>query len=219
MPVEVPFLADCDIEKAAQLLIDDFARVKTPIGAPPVPIERLVRYLGLSQEIDDLYSLLNLERTSNFDLLGALCLNSRRVFVHNEIDPALYPWREGRYNFTLAHEVGHWVLHRSHLPDNAAQLSFLDAIPKPAIICRNGNRGHRIEVQANKFASGVLMPRMLVFEAWQRHFNGGSNPSAAQRDASIKILAKQFQCSIQAMRIRLDTLGLLDGSVPPDLEF
>ena len=57
---------------------------------------------------------------------------------------------EGRRNFTLAHELGHYLLHRSAHPggSNAPTATWLIGIK-----CRN-----RIEAEANTFASYLLMP-------------------------------------------------------------
>ena len=41
MPVEVPFLADNEIEAAAQQLLTDYAHAKAHVSEPPVPIERI----------------------------------------------------------------------------------------------------------------------------------------------------------------------------------
>ena len=217
MPVEVPFLADSEIEAAAKRLLTDYAHAKAPVGEPPVPIERILGFLGLRQEMHDLYSLLNIERDHDSELLGAICFNSKRVLVHEAIDPEKRSWLEGRYNFTLAHEVGHWVLHRRFFPDNSEQLSFLDNAVKPAIVCRKREDKHPIEIQANKFAAGLLMPAALLAKAWKRRVEQGGNLSSALRDEAIKATAKQFQCSLEATRYRLAALDLLGAGKSSDL--
>ena len=203
MSIEVPYLSDHDIQAAAQQLLTDYAVAKSPVNAPPVPIERFVRFLGLRQEMHDLYSLLNIERESNSELLGAVCFNSKRVFVHEALDPEKRSWLEGRYNFTLAHEVGHWVLHRRYFPDHSEQGSFFDKAIKPAVICRTREDKRPIEIQANKFAAYLLMPAPLVVESWKQRVGNRRSLTPAQRGEAIRTIAKQFQCSLEATRYRL----------------
>ena len=45
-------------------------------------------------------------------LVVALWVNERRVEIDQRFDPHANPKMLGRYHFTLAHEAGHWRLHR-----------------------------------------------------------------------------------------------------------
>lgn len=70
--------------------------------------------------------------------------------------------------FTLAHEVGHWILH-VHNPD-ALQLTLLDVPrPKPFICRAQGTRKtDSFEWQANQFASAFIMPKSVLREQAQK---------------------------------------------------
>ncbi|MEO8884313.1 MAG: hypothetical protein ABI377_13020, partial [Devosia sp.] len=152
---------------------------------------------------------------------------------------------EGRYRFTLAHEGGgHWRLHRHLFGKDPAQTSLLDANAPPSVICRTSQAKARIELQADLYASCVLMPRKLVFAAWDEAF-----PDRKQRvlkpaapidhsfiefhreiyvtparvetetddqalDRFAALFATKFLVSPIAMRIRLERLGLLHRAVP-----
>jgi Zn-dependent peptidase ImmA (M78 family) len=91
-----------------------------------------------------------------------------------------------RQRFTIAHEIAHFVLHRdlvdSEIVDRQLYRSHL---------------GNKYESQANRFAAGLIMPSELVAEAFQK----------LSRDPAV--LARKFQVSTVAMRIRLESLGLL----------
>ena len=65
---------------------------------------------------------------------------------------------EGRYNFTIAHEIGHHVLHRQ---------VYLEASAENAsnILCRDTNDKPLIEQQADRFAAALLMPQQAVSDA------------------------------------------------------
>jgi len=56
----------------------------------------------------------------------------------------------GRINFTLAHELGHYLLHRLQFPDGKAC--------NQDEVARWDSPEARIEQQANEFAANLLMP-------------------------------------------------------------
>jgi len=89
-----------------------------------------------------------------------------------------------RRQFTLAHEIAHFVLHRhlieSGLTDNKL---YRSGLPEPE------------EVQANRLAAEILMPAKLIRDY---HEDG----------LTTRHLAEIFSVSEAAMRIRLDALGL-----------
>lgn len=217
MSVQVPFKSDDDIEDEARHLLATYSQSKGPIETPPVPIEGLIRYLGLRYDVLDLYGHLGIRRDEESDLLGALFIETRWICVHDGLDPDVHPWLEGRFNFTLGHEVGHWVLHRSYISGAPGQLSLLDEQPKPSMICRRSASTDRIEVQSNKFARSLLLPRSLVTKAWRVRIGIGQVPRPEQINHAVRAVAKEFQMSIVATRYRVEALGLLDGHRRPDL--
>jgi Zn-dependent peptidase ImmA (M78 family) len=172
------------------------------------------------------------------DILGAIFFDDRRIVIDESLDPEQRPGIEGRYRFTLAHEGGgHWGLHRAIFAKDPAQGSLFND-SAPSFICRSSQAKERVEWQADFYASCLLMPRHLVMEAWKTHygshrpfvfdwerssyFNPGmtidgvvvSNDNAhilADFDFDIvtQPFARKFKVSVQAMRIRLEKLGLL----------
>ena len=101
-----------------------------------------------------------------------------------------------RQRFTMAHELGHYVLHRNkgiHIDKksfsrNALSQSGLDLI----------------EVQANQFAAELLMPRELI----EKDLIGKEDLIDLEEDIICK-LAKRLKVSTAAMSIRLQSLGYL----------
>jgi Zn-dependent peptidase ImmA (M78 family) len=101
-----------------------------------------------------------------------------------------------RQRFTLAHEIGHLVLHADH-----GDRLWLDK----AYYFRDGNSSsgeQAEEVQANQFAAGLLMPEDLV------KAEIADNPLISQVD--VVKLAMKFEVSERAMTFRLISLGLLE---------
>ena len=127
-----------------------------------------VVYLGLSLDFDDLGFRLGIP---NADVLGALWVDRREVFIDQSLDPYEHPDMEGRYNFSVGHETGHWCLHRPYIANAAAQSAmFNDSETEPTVICRTSQAKERIEWQADYFSSCFLMPRQNVLEAWSDRF-------------------------------------------------
>ena len=104
------------------------------------------------------------------DILGAIFFERNRIVIDESLDPDANPAQEGRYRYTAAHEVGHWRLHRGLFGRDLSQTSLLDGNPQPSVICRSSQAKARIELQADLYASCVLMPRKLVFAAWDETF-------------------------------------------------
>lgn len=227
---EVPYLSDDRIEREAAHLLSAFGRDRRWVAEPPVPIDDLLElHLKIELQIRDLQAELGVP-----DVHGAIWVGERRIAVDRHLDPDLYPALRGRYHFTLAHEVGHWHLHRRFF---AAGRSG-----GPDFVGRTPFRS-RIEYQADRFAAFLLMPRRLVRRAWERVH--GLEPIAftdlgRQRESLLvaelrrrgggrvgprdevslvfehlsRPLAGEFRVSPAAMRYRLETCGLLVRPAP-----
>lgn len=101
--------------------------------------------------------------------------------------------RATRQRFTIAHELGHYILHRSLIGDGVDDDRAYRSTNKGKY--HNTNIGPRQETEANKFAADVLMPWALV----KRHREAYAGPT----DQLVTELASRFQVSRQAMEIRL----------------
>ena len=105
------------------------------------------------------------------DILGAIFFDDRRIVIDESLDPEENPSKEGRYRFTLAHEGGgHWRLHRHLFAKDPAQASMFGRPAIPSVICRSSQAKKREEWQADFYSSCLLMPRKLVFAAWDAVF-------------------------------------------------
>lgn len=241
MALRVPYMPDDVIERDAEVLLGEFAHAKGIEVRPPILIEDIVeKHLKLRVEFDDLHDVLGVPR-SGFGLepniFGAIWLESGRIVIDESLDPEERPEREGRYRFTLAHEGGgHWRLHRPLVRPTEGPGSLLIDRVRPTVVCRTSQAEGRVEWQADFYASCLLMPRKMVFAAWDEAF-----PDRKQRvlqpetpidhpfveiardfdeseDQALECFAKPFaECFLVspiAMRIRLERLGLLHRVVP-----
>ena len=226
MALRVPYIADESIERNVEVLLAQFAQSKgLPLRAP-IPIEDIVeKHLKLTLGFGDLHSLLGVpRRRGNLvgvrlgrpDIFGAIWLETGEIVIDASLCPEERPSIEGRYRFTLAHECGHWRLHRPLVQAHSRQC--LSGDTQRLVVCRSSQAKERVELQADLYASCLLMPRKLVMQAWRNEF-GNDNPRVLHRnggeialcdiDLFLRPLAKQFLVSPVAMRIRLEKLGLL----------
>jgi hypothetical protein len=211
----------------------------TEIKAPIPIEDIVEKHLKLQVEFDDLHRLFGLRRGAEPEIFGAIWLETGEVIIDESLDPEEDPSKEGRYRFTLAHEGGgHWRLHRPFALASGTEGSFVGHKRQPNIICRPRQSKERVEWQADFYASCLLMPRKLIMQAWQDHF-GNLRPfvsdweracwlspglqvageSVTERNAHLladtdfrniaKQFAHRFEVSVQAMRIRLEKIGLL----------
>jgi len=208
------------------LLLDEYAQTCNWQVSAPVPVEEILElHLKLAFAIEDLRALLHVD-----DVLGAIWFNEKEVRVDVRLDPSANPMLLGRYRFTLAHEAGHWRLHRQYYQEDPDQGKLFDGRGQLAFICRSSMKPPT-EWQADSFAGCMLMPRDVVRSVWQ-DWRGNLDPVALQQLPAVTInadskenenatlerfcrpLAGQFEVSAEAMRIRLEKLGFLLREVP-----
>jgi Zn-dependent peptidase ImmA (M78 family) len=163
----VKFLPAQQIERDALGLLEAyFHDLGQPIQIPIPADEILETHLGLSLDFDDLQTVLGVP-----DVLGALWADRREVFIDQSLEPESHPEMEGRYNFSVAHEAGHWQLHRKYLLGASTPPVMFRQDPMARLmICRSLEVKARIELQADLFAASLLMPRELVLHAWETKF-------------------------------------------------
>jgi len=143
----------------------------------PVDVEGLPAKLGIVYEKD----LLDPNLSGMLERIG----DTFRITVEDSDSIT-------RRRFTLAHELGHYMLHRDligeGLDDNRAYRSEKGSRFYNKLIRR------REETEANRFAANLLMPRDSVRREWH---NRNKDPNA------IPEMAELFGVSKQAMAIRL----------------
>lgn len=91
----------------------------------------------------------------------------------------------GRQRFTVAHEIAHFLLHRDLIGSGISD----DALYR-------SNQSDRVEAEANRLASDIVMPSSLVMNAIKVAEDLGVADIANQ-------LAESFQVSPIAMKIKM----------------
>ena len=208
----VKYLKKEEIEGEAECVVQQYTKIVNPHDVIPLDIDLITeKVANLTLIVDDLKNRFSLE-----DVLGALSVGEKTLMIDGHLEE-----NTGRFNFTCAHELGHWYLHRHYLTENKNQLNLFDDIHKVSIVCRSSCAKEPIEWQADFFAGAILMPKL--------HFSGYfsnllSNRSIDINDPGykkvlsekpevlrflIEELAKSFKVSKEATRVRLSILDML----------
>ncbi|WFU65810.1 ImmA/IrrE family metallo-endopeptidase [Bradyrhizobium brasilense] len=159
---------------AAQAIIRDFA-----VKSPPVPIERIIKsknivlqYAPLEEELSGMAYIK--------DGVGIIGVNA----LHHP----------NRQRFSAAHELAHHELHAKEIRktvhvDREFRVLLRDDVSSQGV--------NPLEIEANAFASELLMPRELLMTAL------GDGGLDLDDEAGIDALARKFRVSPAAMRYRL----------------
>jgi len=157
-------------EKATQIL------KKHGLFSVPVNPVTLANKLGIT---------VNNAVFSDDNLSGMIAKRGENISILvNQSDP---PYRK---RFTIAHELGHHFLHL--LQDGQFVDNKIDLFRE----METSDGQKKYEVQANQFASALLMPSILLKEAFESH------------DGEVEYLARLFNVSEEALGYRLQKLSL-----------
>ena len=164
-------LSQTEIENRAKRCL-----LSAGVAELPIRVDRVANHLGIAIEQADLGK----------DCSGVLIRQRGRAVIGvNRRD------FRTRQRFTVAHEIGHFVLHEQQAyVDSEYAMNFRDL--------ESGSGSKTEEIEANRFAAALLMPESLV----KKEFNARRFDLAGDDD-ELRLLAEKFGVSAQAMAIRL----------------
>ena len=136
-------------------------------SSPPIPVREIAETNGVNVVFAK-FGRFN-------DVMAGFCdFNARKLYVN--ADDAL-----PRQRFTIAHELGHWLLHRDYFVDHPDLYPVLPRFETP-------DNNDPKEKEANKFAAHLLVPTRLLLPV---------------RDAPVSTLANVFMVSRAMMEFRV----------------
>ena len=182
-----PILSTEQIESAAEQFRNEaLDALGLDRSTLPVPVERIAEFhLGYELDFTD----------QDADIIGGIDFQAGVILINPAIED-----HEGRYNFTIAHEIGHHCLHRELYIKHQDELG---------ILCRSRARPIE-EVQADLFAEALLMPPAPLRAAskaskW-RYATSAKSRRALAVDIQMTLGLKSV--SISAIESRLDHLSI-----------
>lgn len=192
-----------------------------PEGSRITPLAAISQRLRNESGVTFVFGVDLGESQQGYKYRGRFHIPTKTIFIDQSL-----PEGEPRFNFTLAHEIAHFVLHRRINPKilgggDDAEISdtnrdlILDQI-------QGDNPRTWIEWQANKWASSVLLPRSTVPSAVrskQQELGVTRNLGTLYLDRQrgnvedfmtvLRYMERIYQVSRSAIRIRLRELNLL----------
>ena len=163
---------------------------KHRVGHGPVPVERIARSLGIGIKLDAV----------DDELSGFLVRNKDTGKAIIGANKSHHP---NRLRFTIAHELGHFLLHQG-------ELVHLDGEPASFTVDfrdRESRRGEDDnEKEANFFAAELLMPAKFL-----RHELEGKRLDLFSDSNVLEKLANKYKVSLQALTFRLTNLGYIES--------
>lgn len=158
------------------------------VKQPPVPVEAIAEHLGLEVKRtpgpDDLSGFLLRDTATGHSVIG---VNSSH--------------HSNRQRFTVAHEIGHYVLHDGEPLHIDALANY--RVERRSSVSSAGTQTK--EVEANAFAAELLMPEAFL----RRDIDRSNTAIDLSDDTSISELADRYAVSVSAMTYRLGNLGFI----------
>lgn len=152
------------------------------IMQPPVRVEMVAKNIGATIHYEPFEG----------DISGMVYRNKDRIIIG--VNSLHHP---NRQRFTIAHEIGHVLLHKGtevHV-DRAYRVNMRNNISSQAV--------DKDEIEANRFAAALLMPEhMLIDDLKGMEIDFESEDDLAE-------LATKYEVSLKAMAIRLSNIGLI----------
>lgn len=154
---------------------------QTRIRKPPVRIQHITRNLGIKIRYEPFES----------DISGVLYRDKNTTIIG--VNSLHHP---NRQRFTIAHELGHFLLHEIDVHvDRGYRVVLRDSASSKATDTK--------EIEANHFAAELLMPERMLSRDVQEYLKD------LEDEAGLQELASLYGVSTQALAFRLAKLGLL----------
>ena len=195
--IQIPYIGNLVIKNKADLF-----RTKYWDEILPVDIEKII---DVNLEIN-IIPLPDLEKLCNTDAL--ITSDWKSLYIDKDLFED--ERRQNRLRFSLAHEIGHLVLHKSFYASLVIN-SFEDFYK--FINSVSAEQYRYLEIQANKFAGHILVPRNLLNNELNKELKrAGQKINIDNLDKLLlksyiaNPLAKVFGISQESMEIILNEL-------------
>jgi Zn-dependent peptidase ImmA (M78 family) len=181
-------------------IADEFLASRYPSLVLPIPIEEIAEQklkLKIIQQV-------NLK--SEYDIDGFLASDLNTIFL----DLNMYWNFANRAKFTIAHEIGHIVLHGEIF--KKLEINSVEKLNEMSVKLTEEEYGW-LEYQAYSFASQVLVPKKLLFSELKKKLGKIPSLEAPETFAPIaQELLDTFQVSGEVILRRLQREGIIKAS-------
>ena len=216
----IPVLSRTDIDERVEAFIRYFDE-SCLVEPKPTPIASICTELRDKHGLNFKFGIDLGDTKEGYKYRGEYSLTSNTISIDSSLEYA-----SPAFNFTLAHELGHYVLHRRldlEAIDAAISSEIKDTNRELVLDHMQGNNLRSwLEWQANKFASSLLMPRRtlrIAVAEKQKEMGLTRNAGIIYLDRGagsfrdfqdqIENLMLIFQSSKSSIRLRLRELTIL----------
>ncbi|MBI4680411.1 MAG: ImmA/IrrE family metallo-endopeptidase [Nitrospirae bacterium] len=185
----IKFCTHQELETIAEIFLDAFHKPKDSL---PVEIDVIVE-----ADLDiGIYPYSELQERHG--LQGYLALSLKKIYVdRNIMDSDLF---ERRYRFTIAEEVGHYMLHKNIFADVKTPEDYIDAYGRIS-----AKEYAKMDMDAKHLGGAILMPTELFRKESLAY---ATNTPGLTSDELFKYLSGVFNVSPLAVYHRFRVLGL-----------
>jgi len=229
----IPIISGEELDKIGERMVVDFSP-KTAFTPGEIDIDRFVTgYLGMKQDFCYLshcgiYLGMTVFRDSNCipvyypeqNKADYISAKAGTVILDTSL---LEDGQEHRYRFTMGHESSHKILHTAYFLNDVDSGNPYAKDVEAFVRCRTDHYqfnilspairwtdAKRVEWQANRLASAILMPKSMV------RMLMASMPNRGETDWSQMIyrrVSEVFNVSLEAAFYRLKELSILDKDI------
>ena len=174
------------------------------------PNELYITYdLGIPVDLDKLLEALKINLNDDFDF-DKLGYSGEIYWEDDRVNIWVNPTDiEQRRRFTIAHEIGHFILHMlPHIEDKS--IEFKDDIKN----LRRSDIWDAKEYEANNFAARLLMPKSAIMDSLLKIAEEykKNERSKITLDDLLESMASKFNVSKPAMKFRLKNLEIVKST-------
>ena len=211
--IQVPFMENSQIQQTVDSFFPSMIYENEQLNH-----ERLCDFLCKNMQVSFIF-----DREFENRILGKTKFRPLQIHINAILSSDLYRWR-----FTLAHEIGHLILHKNYLErfvdenfdiDENINLNQVESI----------HHNKRLEIQANLFASFLLIPQKPILRCVDDYFKRRNNNKGflyfdhqpINQSLVLGLLGElqdHFGVSLDVAKYRLIGLGLLKDTTDTSLK-
>lgn len=209
--IKIPFISPEQIEAEINKLPNESIYQNDKLIS-----ENLCEYLSNAFKVEFVFDE-TLGNQEGDEILGKITFDPLKIYITKELQLNKYRWR-----FTLAHEVGHLILHQDTLKNYVTEnIDIAEMLSLSGKFSSYTNK--YLEMQANKFASILLLPKEPFLREVQKFFDKENlrrgylyldHQAVNQklfRDLLL-ILQAKFDVSSEAAKYRLYSFNLIKNN-------
>lgn len=166
------------IQKRVRTLLE-----KQGVTVAPVPVERIAKSLEAQVRFSPL----------DDELSGMIYVKKGTPIIG--VNALHHP---NRQRFTMAHEIGHLLLHRAEITKEIHVDKEFPTVLMRDVVSSTGI--NEMEIEANFFAAELLMPAEFLVRSLD------DQPFDIDDEGAVSALAKEYKVSVSAMKYRLGNL-------------